>query len=496
VFGVVIDSVNKLVLRIIILCLFVCLGVVHAESISIHLKSGTTLIGEIQSWDGEKGVVKTDFGDISVNKENLTEESLDAISRITTIGSPLNIHFKSGSVISGKLKSWDGSEGVLATEVGEIKFNKDKVVEEMLPLLSKITRSASPTPQSAPIVATSPTPTPTPSDPVAYQKSAKYAVIVEGEATDGGGVSQGSGFLVHLNNKIYLFTNIHVISGNRNVTAKGMNGKILKLGNLMVANNCDLAAFELPEEKEGLEILDQVDKNITINNELAILGNSLGGRVTTEIRGKVSAIGPNLVETDAKFVHGNSGSPAIDVKTGKVVAIATYAETPDGNKLTKDSKFNKITRRYCYRLDTIDKWVPVTWSDFMNETSFVQNAENKTEDLYSIIYTMVVDQKIPFNYGFKCRHTSLERSLQSYAKEKAKALETTASRNNSDQFIEMAKSFFRTVSGECINDINFRAKLNYDSEKIKEMLATRLFLKEQLDGAAQKLQVDPNFYLH
>jgi hypothetical protein len=469
---------------------------VHSEPITIHLISGTVLVGEIQSWDGEKGTIKTEFGEIPLDKKNLTTESINAINEIPTIGTPLNIRFKSGSLISGVLTRWDGESGALKTEVGEITFNKDKVSEELLPVLAKITPSSTPPPKSKESVEHSPTPQPTPTDPVAYQKSAKYAVTVEGEAVDGNGINQGSGFLVHYNGKIYLFTNIHVISGSKSVTAKGMNGRILRLGDLMVANNCDLAAFELPDEKDGLEILDSVDSALHLNDELAILGNSLGGRVTTEIRGKVSAIGPNLVETDAKFVHGNSGSPAIDVKTGRVVAIATYAETPDGNDLTKDSKFNKTVRRYCYRLDTVDQWTPIPWKSFVNETAYIENAENKTEDLYALIYEIVVKRKILVNYDFKCKKSNIERGLQSYIKNKAQALESSASRNNADQFIDMAKSFFSFLSSACLDDINVPLMLNYDRDKMHELQGTRMYLKNQLDKEAYKLQIDPNFYMH
>ena len=479
-----------------VICAVLFLESMQSEPITIHLNSGTTLIGEIQMWDGEKGIFKTEFGEVPLDKKNLTTESINAISEIPTIGSPLNIKFKSGSFLSGVLVKWDGQNGTLKTEVGEINFDKDKVSEELLPMLAKITSSSTPSPKAKESVEPSPTPQSTPTDPVAYQKSAKYAVIVEGKDVDGSLISQGSGFLVRYKGKIYLFTNIHVISGANSVTAKGMNGRILTQGNLMVANNCDLAAIELPYEKDGLEILDSVDSNLQLKDQLAILGNSLGGRVTTEIRGQVSAIGPNLVETDAKFVHGNSGSPAIDMKTGKVVAIASYAETPDENNLTKDSQFNKTVRRYCYRLDTVDEWTPIPNGSFVAETSYVKAAENKNEDLYNLIYEIVVNKKILVNYNFKCKKSNIERVLQAYIKNKLRALETPASRNNTEQFINMAKSFFAQLSSECLNDTDVRMILNYDREKMKEICATRVFLKNQLDIEAYKLQTDPNFYMH
>ena len=178
------------------------------------------------------------------------------------------------------------------------------------------------------------------------------------------------------------------------------------------------------------------------------------------------------------------------------MAIATYAETPDGNNLTKDSKFNKTVRRYCYRLDTVDQWTPISWPSFVAETSYVEAAENKTEDLYDLIYEIVVNRKILVNYNFKSKKSNIERGLQAYIKNKSQALESTASRNNTEQFINMAKTFFSLLSSECLNDTDVRMMLNYDREKMQEIRATRVFLKNQLDNEAYKLQIDPNFYMH
>ena len=49
-----------------------------------------------------------------------------------------------------------------------------------------------------------------------------------------------------------------------------------------------------------------------------------GGGVINTIISQLTGIGSNLVESDAQFVHGNSGSPIIDVKNGKVIGVATY----------------------------------------------------------------------------------------------------------------------------------------------------------------------------
>ena len=70
--------------------------------------------------------------------------------------------------------------------------------------------------------------------------------------------------------------------------------------------------------------MDHVDENASIDDDVVVLGNAEGGGVINTIKGKIVGVGPNLVEVDAAFVPGNSGSPIIHLKTGKVIGVATY----------------------------------------------------------------------------------------------------------------------------------------------------------------------------
>ena len=71
-------------------------------------------------------------------------------------------------------------------------------------------------------------------------------------------------------------------------------------------------------------MLDNLNANVAVGDEVWVLGNAEGAHVVTPIAGKLVGIGPNLVEVDAPFVPGNSGSPIIHKRTGKVIGVATY----------------------------------------------------------------------------------------------------------------------------------------------------------------------------
>src|SRR6185312_7757504 len=93
---------------------------------------------------------------------------------------------------------------------------------------------------------------------------------------------------------------------------------------LGVAEDRDILVATQKTFTDGIEASEAVDKDVSIGDAVVVLGNSQGRNVVTEIEGKVTGVGPELIEVDAKFVPGNSGSPIIHVKSGKVIGVATF----------------------------------------------------------------------------------------------------------------------------------------------------------------------------
>ena len=201
--------------------------------------------------------------------------------------------------------------------------------------------------------------------PSEYPKYARSLFIVKGDT------GAGSGFFCKLNGKVVCLTNAHVLSGNAKLTFMRPGGGTVpvKPDQFSVAEDRDLAWFEPKSVEEGLE-LDGGGQDLTIGDAVVCLGNSMGDDVVTEIRGKVVGIGPEKIEVDCKFVAGNSGSPVIHSKSGKVIGVATSATIEGKTWVNAQTRFSEV-RRWTTRVDGTP-WVKVAWADFSKEAAFIE----------------------------------------------------------------------------------------------------------------------------
>lgn len=190
-------------------------------------------------------------------------------------------------------------------------------------------------------------------------------VIVEGEK------GRGSGFVTRMDGKAYVVTNSHVIVGSSKVAFKTLANKELVIGTLQIADKVDLVRAEVADAGHTLPVAQRPEETLKIGDEIVVAGNAEGEGVVREIKGKVTGIGPSLIEVDAPFVPGNSGSPILDSK-GQVLGVATYLKIPRIPPPAGESSgatgvrgqtvppaggsLNEI-RRFGFRLDSVAKWV-------------------------------------------------------------------------------------------------------------------------------------------
>jgi hypothetical protein len=142
--------------------------------------------------------------------------------------------------------------------------------------------------------------------------------------------------------------------------------------------------MEIANAPKAFDVIESLETNVKIGDEVVVLGNQQGAMVVKPVVGKVVAIGPNLVEVDAPFVSGNSGSPIIHKETGKAIAIATYA-------LVRRAKGNGgtgvtvETRRFGYRLDSIKTWEPIDWPRFFAQAAQVNKIDTLSSDFVQLM---------------------------------------------------------------------------------------------------------------
>jgi hypothetical protein len=202
----------------------------------------------------------------------------------------------------------------------------------------------------------------------------------------------GSGFICQLEGKPFLFTNIHVVSPMRSPAFTRLDRSPLRVGNAAAAVAHDIVRYEVPAGAAAagkpLQVMTSVENVAAIGDDVIVLGNSEGAHVILPLVGKISGIGPNLVEVTAEFVPGNSGSPIIHQKTGQVIGLATYAVRRDmdwlSERTTEKEKAKKI-RRFGYRLDSVQTWQPVNWRTFSNDAAEMERINGLTKSLAAVL---------------------------------------------------------------------------------------------------------------
>ena len=171
----------------------------------------------------------------------------------------------------------------------------------------------------------------------------------------------GTGFLLNMDGKTYLISNEHVVRSAGKIEARLIDGTLLRLGKFSVAaDRRDLARFEVVEcNKKPLRLRETMP---SLGEQVTVYGNSLGGGVATESKGFIQGVGPTKIETNAEIVHGNSGSPLLDVNN-LVVGVAALIELTDTGREdwgNTNTRYDGKVRRYAVRLNgaiwkTIDR---------------------------------------------------------------------------------------------------------------------------------------------
>jgi hypothetical protein len=210
-----------------------------------------------------------------------------------------------------------------------------------------------------------------------------------------GSEASGSGFIARDGTATYLITNAHVAAGIHDGTFTALDGTVIRGGSPAVAVGEDLFRMQYPAGGRRFKIMQDVDENISIGDPVVVLGTAEGAGVVNTLIGKIVGIGTDLVEVDAPFVPGNSGSPIIDLKTERVIGVATYMMLdPFG-----DGGFGLFgpekVRRFGYRVDAVKTWEPVEWSGFRAQAALMEQIEKRTYSLGEALTSMMWNRGEP-----------------------------------------------------------------------------------------------------
>lgn len=293
-----------------------------------------------------------------------------------------------------------------------------------------------------------------------FPQFGKFLAIIEGD------YGRGTGSLIKLKGNIpLLVTNAHVLSGNSTFKISLLDGTRINYGKLGVAKGHDVLVMDAAGMTDGMEAMQEVDKNVAIGDRVVVLGNSLGNLVVTEITGNVVGIGPDRIEIDAKFVAGDSGSPVIHVKTGKVIGLATYVQVPKLDEADKDSRFKALdVRRFCYRLDSVKGWNFPPLLKFLNDGVRMAQIRQHGEELVALLSDIWIDGSVELRL-----HQGERNRMRPIVSEFLKSIERPGMAAQSYQDAKL--KFLRAIAFECMQDVNpatyhptFFADTYHDSE--------------------------------
>lgn len=195
----------------------------------------------------------------------------------------------------------------------------------------------------------------------------------------------GSGFVCRVGDTPWVFTNAHVVAGAQGWNLHRLDGALLTPGISQSAGARDVVRMSLrTEQPAALEAVTDFDREVTIGDEIEVIGNSGGGGVISTMAGEVVGIGPDRLEISAPFIAGNSGSPILHSKTGRVIGIATYL-TVRSERFVGTSGDDETTtvRRFGFRIDNVPQWEAVTWPAFQAEAERMRRIEMLTADIYN-----------------------------------------------------------------------------------------------------------------
>ena len=284
-----------------------------------------------------------------------------------------------------------------------------------------------------------------------------------------GAIGVGSGFVYKVNGRAFFATNQHVVVGNQKLQFQPLSNKIsLKLGAAQAAVGHDVMVIPVQPEIPGFETSLDVSKEVSIGDAIVVLGDPEGAGVVRPITGRVLGIGPNLVEVSAQFVEGNSGSPIVHVKSGKVIGIATYASMRAFD--AGAGQMGVQVRRFGYRLDSVQKWQPVDWAAYQADAATAAAGKTYTEALAALCVSIIKGTFNPVEH----KDPRLKNALARFPK--ANATETQM-QQQTEAFVREVRNATKMQS----DDLRRRLRYDYFARDVDADLQLRELILNALD---------------
>ncbi|GEM_PF-1891005 len=216
-------------------------------------------------------------------------------------------------------------------------------------------------------------------------------VLIDGE----GGTA--TGFMTKIRDVDFVVTNLHVLVGNRKISIKTLRGEEVPVQGIFGAVGGDIAIIRIPKGEGDLRLASDVFQTSKIGDKVVVVGNRRGGGVATQTSGSIKGIGPKLIEVDANFQSGNSGSPIVNLATNEVVGVATYSETRqvevESTEAAQRPGMRRVTpppvkvdkRWFGFRLDGVSRWEAIDLGRWNAQAERIDKFRETSEALVAVI---------------------------------------------------------------------------------------------------------------
>ncbi len=203
---------------------------------------------------------------------------------------------------------------------------------------------------------------------------------------------EGTGFLTRINGAPVVLTNQHVLANNPNLKITTCTGAAVEALSYKGATDRDLAMIAVRDAGFGYLTLAPDVTSVAAGDAALTPGNSEGGEVMLNTKGKVLGIGPDRIEIDNPIYHGNSGGPVVDVKMKRVIGVVTEAMKVDTSDAldkasfaSRNSAIRNSMRYFGLRVDNVPGWEDFDWRAFQSETAFLDKFDQRSRCLDSYL---------------------------------------------------------------------------------------------------------------
>ncbi|MEP4076571.1 S1 family peptidase [Haloferula sp.] len=305
-------------------------------------------------------------------------------------------------------------------------------------------------------------------------------VVIEGDA----GV--GTGFMVKSDDKLYLYTAAHVLSGNKRLKVKLRSGReIRSFGKFEASEGADLVRIEVTEEVDDALKLGSSSGQARQGLGIYAAGNAGGGGTVGFEQGTVQGIGAESIEINAEVIQGNSGGPIIDSDTHEVLGLVTHLVAARKDQWAKETRYSDI-RRFGCRLDREWKWKELPIGKFLKEGQTLKEVSDLNELIVIAIQPKEWDD--PNLRNFEDHMVVKEiRSLQDWISKKKYSGTGVSDADQKKRFISLLDGI-RSTSRHQIRNFKHGNFVWFHREMAKQSILLRKELIKSCDEAIESIR--------